>query len=132
VKALAKKGVKRLAMVAPGFSADCLETLEELDGENREIFEHNGGEKFSLHPGAQRIRTRHGRDRGGGAARADGLGLSRRALPRLAACHCSAAFIAPCRPDRHRRFVEQEGVSHVYLKAAAFLPLPCSFSSSSR
>lgn len=50
VKALAKSGVKRLAMIAPGFSADCLETLEELDVENREIFEHNGGEKFSYIP----------------------------------------------------------------------------------
>jgi len=50
VEALAKSGVKRLAMVAPGFSADCLETLEELDGENREIFMHAGGEKFSYIP----------------------------------------------------------------------------------
>lgn len=50
VEALAKSGVKRLAMIAPGFSADCLETLEELDVENREIFEHNGGEKFSYIP----------------------------------------------------------------------------------
>lgn len=50
VEALAKSGVKRLAMVAPGFSADCLETLEELDVENREIFEHNGGEKFTYIP----------------------------------------------------------------------------------
>jgi protoporphyrin/coproporphyrin ferrochelatase len=50
VERLAKSGVKRLALVAPGFSADCLETLEELDGENREIFEHNGGEKFSYIP----------------------------------------------------------------------------------
>jgi ferrochelatase len=50
VERLAREGVKRLAMVAPGFSADCLETLEELDGENREIFEHNGGEKFSYVP----------------------------------------------------------------------------------
>lgn len=50
VTALAKKGVKRLVMIAPGFSADCLETLEELDVENREFFEHNGGEKFSYIP----------------------------------------------------------------------------------
>ena len=50
VEALAKEGVKRIALVAPGFSADCLETLEELDGENREIFEHNGGEKFAYLP----------------------------------------------------------------------------------
>ena len=50
VGALAKKGVKSLAMVAPGFTADCLETLEELDVENREIFMHNGGEKFAYIP----------------------------------------------------------------------------------
>ncbi|HRE22364.1 MAG TPA: ferrochelatase [Rhabdaerophilum sp.] len=50
VETLAKSGVKRLAVIAPGFSADCLETLEELDGENREIFEHNGGEKFAYIP----------------------------------------------------------------------------------
>jgi ferrochelatase len=47
---LAKAGVKRLAMVAPGFSADCLETLEELDVENREIFLHNGGQDFAYLP----------------------------------------------------------------------------------
>ena len=50
VTALAKKGVKKLAMIAPGFSADCLETLEELDVENREFFEHNGGERFAYIP----------------------------------------------------------------------------------
>ncbi|MDU0342808.1 ferrochelatase [Bosea rubneri] len=50
VKALAQGGAKSLAIVAPGFSADCLETLEELDGENREIFLHNGGEKFAYLP----------------------------------------------------------------------------------
>jgi protoporphyrin/coproporphyrin ferrochelatase len=50
VEALAKSGVKRLAMIAPGFSADCLETLEELDVENREIFMHNGGERFAYIP----------------------------------------------------------------------------------
>jgi protoporphyrin/coproporphyrin ferrochelatase len=50
VEALAKRGVKSLAMVAPGFTADCLETLEELDVENREIFEKNGGGKFSYIP----------------------------------------------------------------------------------
>jgi ferrochelatase len=50
VKALAEEGVKKLVLVAPGFSADCLETLEELDGENREIFEEHGGEKFAYLP----------------------------------------------------------------------------------
>jgi ferrochelatase len=50
VTALAKSGVKRLAIVAPGFTADCLETLEELDGENRHYFEENGGERFAYLP----------------------------------------------------------------------------------
>ncbi|HMO29907.1 ferrochelatase [Enterovirga sp.] len=47
VTTLAKAGVKKLAIVAPGFTADCLETLEELDGENRHYFEQNGGESFA-------------------------------------------------------------------------------------
>jgi ferrochelatase len=50
VRRLAAEGVKRLAIVAPGFSADCLETLEELDGENREYFMHGGGERFAYLP----------------------------------------------------------------------------------
>lgn len=50
VEALAKSGVKRMAVVNPGFTADCLETLEEIAGENAEIFLHNGGEKFSAIP----------------------------------------------------------------------------------
>ncbi len=50
VERLAAEGVKRLALVAPGFSADCLETLEELNGENRHIFEAGGGEKFAYLP----------------------------------------------------------------------------------
>ncbi|MDZ5451566.1 ferrochelatase [Labrys sp. ZIDIC5] len=50
VEGLAKSGVKRLAIVAPGFVADCLETLEELGEENKEIFQHNGGEHFAYLP----------------------------------------------------------------------------------
>jgi ferrochelatase len=50
VESLAKSGTKSVALVAPGFSADCLETLEELDVENRHIFESNGGEKFAYLP----------------------------------------------------------------------------------
>ncbi len=50
VKKLGDSGVKRLAMVAPGFSADCLETLEELDVENRGFFMEHGGEKFAYVP----------------------------------------------------------------------------------
>ena len=50
VENLAKSGVKRLAVFNPGFSADCLETLEEIDGENREIFMEHGGEQFAHLP----------------------------------------------------------------------------------
>ncbi len=50
VAQLGQDGVKKLAVVAPGFSADCLETLEELDVENREVFIQNGGEKFAYLP----------------------------------------------------------------------------------
>ena len=47
---LAKEGVKRIAVITPGFSADCLETLEEIAQENAEIFRHAGGEQFSFIP----------------------------------------------------------------------------------
>jgi len=47
---LAKDGVRRIAVVMPGFAADCLETLEEIAGENAEIFKHNGGEAFAAIP----------------------------------------------------------------------------------
>ncbi len=50
VKQLAKDGIKRIAVITPGFSADCLETLEEIAGENAEIFKHNGGEHFAAIP----------------------------------------------------------------------------------
>ncbi|GAB1715120.1 MAG: Ferrochelatase [Nitrobacter sp.] len=50
VEKLAKDGVKRLAVVTPGFSADCLETLEEIAQENAHIFRHNGGEEFTAIP----------------------------------------------------------------------------------
>jgi protoporphyrin/coproporphyrin ferrochelatase len=47
---LAKQGIRRVAVVMPGFSADCLETLEEIAQENAEIFKHNGGEQFAAVP----------------------------------------------------------------------------------
>jgi ferrochelatase len=50
VKALAERGVKSLAVITPGFSADCLETLEEIACENAEIFKHAGGENFAAIP----------------------------------------------------------------------------------
>ena len=50
IERLAKDGVRRIAVVMPGFSADCLETLEEIAQENAEIFKHHGGEEFSAIP----------------------------------------------------------------------------------
>jgi ferrochelatase len=43
-----KGGVTRIAIAAPGFSADCLETLEELGIRGRETFRSHGGEQFAL------------------------------------------------------------------------------------
>jgi ferrochelatase len=50
VAKLAKQGKKRIAVIAPAFSADCIETLEEINGEIREAFEHAGGESFTYIP----------------------------------------------------------------------------------
>ena len=47
MKALAEKGVKKIAVTMPGFTADCLETIEEIGIENRDIFLEHGGEKFA-------------------------------------------------------------------------------------
>ncbi len=47
---LAEQGVKSIEVICPGFSADCLETLEEIAGENREIFSKAGGEAFYYIP----------------------------------------------------------------------------------
>ena len=50
VEELAKKGVKRIAVLNPGFVSDCLETLEEIAEQAKETFEHNGGEHFTHIP----------------------------------------------------------------------------------
>jgi ferrochelatase len=47
---LAGKGVKRVAVITPGFVADCVETLEEIAQGSREVFLHHGGEQFSAIP----------------------------------------------------------------------------------
>jgi len=47
---LPAKGIKKVLVIAPGFAADCLETLEEIEGENREHFMEHGGEKFAYVP----------------------------------------------------------------------------------
>jgi ferrochelatase len=50
VRALAKKGVKNLVVMTPGFSADCLETLEEIAVENAHVFKRAGGVNFAAIP----------------------------------------------------------------------------------
>jgi ferrochelatase len=50
VKSLAESGVKNVAVVTPGFAADCLETLEEIAVENGDIFKANGGTNFAVIP----------------------------------------------------------------------------------
>jgi protoporphyrin/coproporphyrin ferrochelatase len=50
VRSLAERGVKNLAVITPGFSSDCLETLEEIALENAEIFRRAGGENFAAIP----------------------------------------------------------------------------------
>jgi ferrochelatase len=50
LEALPGQGVKRVAIVAPGFSADCLETLEELAIRGRESFIAAGGSHFAYLP----------------------------------------------------------------------------------
>jgi len=50
VKALAERGVKSIAVITPGFSSDCLETLEEIAMENADIFRQAGGTNFAAIP----------------------------------------------------------------------------------
>jgi ferrochelatase len=48
--ALAKQGVKRVDVICPGFTSDCLETLEEIDQEGRAAFLEAGGQEFNHVP----------------------------------------------------------------------------------
>ena len=50
VEALAQSGIKRIAVVTPGFSVDCLETIDEIGVELRETFEKAGGMQFTFIP----------------------------------------------------------------------------------
>lgn len=46
MEALPRQGIKKLDVICPAFSVDCLETLEEIAEQNQEIFLHSGGEAF--------------------------------------------------------------------------------------
>ncbi|MBN6063491.1 ferrochelatase [Aggregatibacter actinomycetemcomitans] len=46
----AQQGIKNIAVLCPGFAADCLETLEEIAEENRELFLASGGQSYHYIP----------------------------------------------------------------------------------
>lgn len=50
IRALGERGLKRIDVICPGFSADCLETIEEIGVENAEYFHAAGGETLSYIP----------------------------------------------------------------------------------
>lgn len=50
LKAFPQQGVKSVQVICPGFSADCLETIEEIGQENREYFMESGGERYEYIP----------------------------------------------------------------------------------
>ena len=50
LKSLPSKGIRSVQLICPGFAADCLETIEEIDIENRQYFLDNGGEQFDYIP----------------------------------------------------------------------------------
>ncbi|HET9865183.1 MAG TPA: ferrochelatase [Steroidobacteraceae bacterium] len=77
VAALARRGVRRLSVICPGFAADCLETLEEIGMENRDAFLAAGGEQYQYVPALNA--------RAGHVAALQGLVLRDRTDPRAAA-----------------------------------------------
>jgi len=60
LESLPARGVREVTVVCPGFAVDCLETLEEIDIENRESFTRAGGERFEYVP-ALNARVSHAR-----------------------------------------------------------------------
>jgi len=50
LESLPENGIKNLLVICPGFASDCVETLEEIDIQGREIFLNNGGKNFELIP----------------------------------------------------------------------------------
>jgi len=50
LRRLAKEGARRIAVLCPAFTVDCLETLEEIGIRGRETFRKAGGEELALVP----------------------------------------------------------------------------------
>ncbi len=86
METLPSTGVKRVDVLCPGFSADCLETLDEIDNENRALFLEAGGDSFRYIPALN--------------DRADHI----EALAELVVRHCQGwPELADWDADRHRR-----------------------------
>jgi ferrochelatase len=54
------RAIREVTVVCPGFAVDCLETLEEIDMENRDIFMRAGGRQYQYVP-ALNVRSEHAR-----------------------------------------------------------------------
>ena len=76
VARLARAGKRHIAIMAPAFSADCVETLEEINGEIREAFLHAGGETFTYIPCLNAEARAHRHADGDRRARARRLALT--------------------------------------------------------
>ena len=50
MRQLARDGIRRIAVISPGFAADCIETIDEIGRENAHYFREAGGEAFTLIP----------------------------------------------------------------------------------
>ena len=50
LESAATQNIQKIAVICPGFSVDCLETIEEIDKENRENFLNNGGQSYQYIP----------------------------------------------------------------------------------
>ena len=96
----ARAGVRRVDVMCPGFSIDCLETLEEIAGQNAEAFVHAGGERLSYIPALNHrpdhVATMTGliaRQLGGWSVPAADGGDRQAQLARVAATHASQNWL---------------------------------------
>ncbi len=104
VQTLAKSGVKRMAIVAPGFTADCLETLEETRTARTATIRREWRRAVRLHSLPQRHRSWHARDRERGAAGIAGVAVGPGASsPTAIARAVTAAPMAPASPQTVRQ-----------------------------
>ena len=102
VARLARAGRRNIAIMAPVFSADCVETLEEINGEIREAFLHAGGETFSYIPCLNAERGAHRHADGDRRARARRLALTPAQRSSGPGARRSTSAVAAMRGDERR------------------------------